>query len=57
MVLIDSLYVLFSYVDKDGEIWTVAFASTKKKEKNITSMSWLFYVLDFNDSDEDSTVD
>jgi isoprenylcysteine carboxyl methyltransferase (ICMT) family protein YpbQ len=33
MVLIDSLYVLFSYVEKDGEIWTVAFALTKDHKK------------------------
>ena len=30
-----SLYVLFSYVDKQGEIWTVSFSSTKDQLKKV----------------------
>jgi hypothetical protein len=36
MVFIDTLYVLFSYVDKEGEMWTVSFLSTKDHVKKIT---------------------
>ena len=40
MAYIDSLWVLFSYVDKHGEIWTVSFPLTEeeaKKKKNYTT--------------------
>jgi len=58
MVFIDSLYVIFSYVDKQGEIWTVSFSLTKDqvKKKLHHTKSWLFYVLDIDDSDEGCTV-
>jgi isoprenylcysteine carboxyl methyltransferase (ICMT) family protein YpbQ len=36
MVFIDSMNLLFSYVNKEGEIWTVSFLSTKDQEKKIT---------------------
>jgi len=34
MVFIDSLCILFSYVDNLEEIWTVSFSSTKDQLKN-----------------------
>ena len=33
MVVIDSLYVPFCYVDKQGEIWTVSFSLTYDQVK------------------------
>ena len=58
MVFIDSLYVIFSYVGKQGEIWTVSFSLTKDQvKKKHHTKSWLFYVLDIDDSDEGCTLD
>ena len=43
MDFIDSLYILFSYVHKQGEIWTVEFVLTNDQVKKLHyTKSWLF---------------
>jgi hypothetical protein len=37
IVFIDSMNVLFFYVDKEGEIWTVSFSSTNGQVKKMTT--------------------
>jgi hypothetical protein len=63
IVFIDSLCVLFSYVDNLGEIWTVSFSSTNDQLKNNYTKAMARLCLDnkdgleLDDSDEDSTTD
>ena len=58
MVFIDPLCVLYCYVDKQEEIWTVSFSLTKDQIKKLQhKYSWHFYVLDIGNSDEGCTVD
>jgi hypothetical protein len=63
---IDSLCVLFLYVDNYVKIWTVSFSTKKgpgKKKKTFTSnKSWLLCLdcvvrLDTDNSDANSTTD
>jgi len=45
-------------VHKQGKIWTVSFSSTKGPVKKLHhTKSWLFYVLDLDDCNEDCTID
>ena len=58
VVFINSLYVPFCCVDKEGEIWTVSFSLTKIIYKKLHhTKSWPFYVLELVDSDEETTVE
>jgi hypothetical protein len=58
MVFIDPLCVLYCYVGKQEEIWTVSFSLTKDQIKKLQlKYSWHFYVLDIGNSDEGCTVD
>ena len=45
-------------MDKQRKIWTVSFSSTKGRVKKLHhTKSWLFYVLDLDDCNEDCTID
>jgi hypothetical protein len=62
MVFIDSLCILFSYVDNLEEIWTVSFSSTMLKNNYTRQIHGSFVFdnkdgLELDDSDEDSTID
>jgi hypothetical protein len=63
MVFIDSLRVLFSYVDNLGETWTVSLSLTNNQLKNNYTkvMAQLCLdsedCLDLDDSHEDSTIE
>jgi hypothetical protein len=64
MVFIDSLYVLFSYIDKQGEIWTVSFSLTKGRLKKSTPNEVMALLClecvdgtDPDDLDEHSKID